>query len=77
MASPLPTRASIRDFSLVRTRDQWRRCSHERTEVVPGGVVELASQDYSGQEPAQGLAETVIALVFPVWVAEGFLVPPK
>ncbi len=54
MAIPVRHRPSIRDFALVRTRDQWRRCSHDRTAVAPRGVVELASSDDAGGEPAQG-----------------------
>jgi phage tail-like protein len=54
VASPLPFRASIRDFALVRTRDQWRRCSHDTTEVATGGVVQLASWDEAGKPPATG-----------------------
>ncbi len=54
MAIPLRYRPTIRDFALVRTRDQWRRCSHNGTQVVAGSVVELASRDDAGKEPAQG-----------------------
>ncbi len=56
MAVPLPYRPAIRDFSLLRTRDQWRRCAHAATSVVPGGVVELASTESAARPPAPGTA---------------------
>ncbi len=54
MAIPVRHPRTIRDFALVRTRDQWRRCAHDRTAVIPGGVVELASYDDAAVAPARG-----------------------
>ena len=54
MASPIPFQPAVRDFALLRTRDQWRRCAHQETAVAPGGVVELSSHDDAGAPPATG-----------------------